>query len=202
MTYARVLHEVQALEDRLQVVKWILTWPSQRTKSPRPLKHSAVARTAGLLGSRVPQGIAYERRTRQRWTARHKHVGEDLAKFLIDTNILIDHLRGDPKATAFLRDVEAGRVQDTVSVITETELLAYPALTRRQVREIEALLALLPTLAVTSRVARLAARYIRAHRIDVPDALIAATARLAGATLLTRNLKHFRIVRELHLQSL
>ena len=79
-----------------------------------------------------------------------------MAKFIVDTNILIDHLRGDSEATLFLRDVETGRAQATISAITEAELLASPLLTKPQIREIESLLSLLPTLAVTSRVARLA----------------------------------------------
>ena len=88
------------------------------------------------------------------------------------------------------------------SAITEAELLASPLLTKPQIREIESLLSLLPTLAVTSRVARLAAKLKRTYPIELPDALIAATACLAHATLLTRNTKHFRPIKELHLQSL
>ena len=125
-----------------------------------------------------------------------------MAKLLIDTNILIDHLRGEPNATALLRDVGAGRARASISVITESELLAGRTLTPKQVREIEALLSLLPKLAVTSRVARLAAQFQRAYRLELPDALIAATAALANATLVTRNLKHFRPVKELRLHAL
>ena len=125
-----------------------------------------------------------------------------MTKLLLDTNILIDHLRGDPAATALLRDVNSGRVRASISVVTESEVLASRALTRRHVREIEALLSLLPKLAVTSRVARTAARFQRLYPIDIADALIAATAHLAGAILVMRNLKHFRAVKELQLQGL
>jgi len=125
-----------------------------------------------------------------------------VARLLIDTNILIDHLRGDPNATALVQDVITGRARASISVITESELLASGALTPKQVREIDALLSFLPKLAVTSRVARLAAQFQRVYRLDLPDALIAATAALANATLVTRNLKHFRPVKELHLHSL
>jgi predicted nucleic acid-binding protein len=75
-------------------------------------------------------------------------------------------------------------------------------LTRRHLREIDALLSILPKLAVTSRVARTAARFQRRYPIDIADALIAATAYLAGATLVTRNLKHFHAVKELRVQGL
>ena len=125
-----------------------------------------------------------------------------MIKLLLDTNILIDHLRGDPSATALLQDVEAGRVRASISVITEAEVLASRALTSRQLREIDALLSILPKLAITSRVARTAARFRRTYGIELADALIAATAAVAHATLVTRNLKHFRVVKELHLHPL
>lgn len=47
-----------------------------------------------------------------------------MPRYLIDTNILIDHLRGEPNAAQFLRDVEAGRVRATISVITEAQVNA------------------------------------------------------------------------------
>jgi predicted nucleic acid-binding protein len=124
-----------------------------------------------------------------------------VTKLLLDTDVLIDHLRGDLHVAALLRDVAAGRVRASVSVITESELLASPRLSRAQIREIEALLALLPSLAVTSRVARVAAKLQRTERMALPDALIAATAMLAHATLVTRNLKHFRQLKSLHIRS-
>lgn len=125
-----------------------------------------------------------------------------MSKLLLDTNILIDHLRGDAQAASLIRDVETGRARASISVITETEVLAGRSLTRQQLRDIEALLSLLPRLAVTSRVARIAARWKRTYGMDLPDALIGATAHLANATLVTRNLKHFRSVKELHVRSL
>src|SRR3989338_197396 len=123
-------------------------------------------------------------------------------KYVIDTNIVIDHLRGDPTATRFLEDVERGTRQATISVITEFELLAFPRLTPAVQRQITALLALLPKLSVTSAIARAAAAFHRSYQTDMADALIAATALRAHATLVTRNLKHFRPIRELRVVGL
>ena len=125
-----------------------------------------------------------------------------MPKYLTDTNILIDHLRGDSIASRVLRDVEAGRLRATISVVTECELLASPVLTSRDERRIIELLELLPRVAVTSRIARLAAQVRRRHPVTIADALIAATALLSHATLVTRNLKDFRTIRGLHLQSI
>jgi predicted nucleic acid-binding protein len=125
-----------------------------------------------------------------------------VVKFLLDTNILIDHLRGDAKATVLLHEIAVGRTIASISVITESEMLSASSLTSRQLRDIAALLNVLPKLAVTSHVAQTAARFRRLYRVDLADALIAATAYLANATLITRNLKHFRPVRELRVQDL
>ena len=123
-------------------------------------------------------------------------------KYIVDTNVLIDHLRGDPKATAFLQQIEDGKIQVAVSVITEYELLSSAKLKESEVTKIEALFELMPRLAVTSHTVRIAAKFHRNYGTDLADALIAATAFLAKATLVTRNFKHFQNVRELHVQNL
>ena len=123
-------------------------------------------------------------------------------KYLIDTNILIDHFRGDKVATEFLLQVEEGRVQASVSVITEYELLVVPHMSPVQAREIKRLLGFMPRLAVTSRIARLAADFRRRYQTNIADALIAATAHARHATLITRNLKDFRLIQGLHLHSI
>ncbi len=122
-----------------------------------------------------------------------------MLRYLIDTNVLIDHLRGDPIANRILQDVESGRVRATISVITECELLAGSALTRREERQISELLELLPRVAVTSRVARLAAQVRRRYATTIADALIAATALQSHAILLTSNLKDFKPIAGLRL---
>ena len=122
--------------------------------------------------------------------------------YLIDTNILIDHLRGDKQATEFLLDVETGRAKGCVSVLTEYELLSVPQLESSEKREIERLLLLMPCLAITSWVARLAADFRRRYQTDIADALIAATAKARSATLVTRNLKNFQRIKGLRLQGL
>jgi len=47
-----------------------------------------------------------------------------LNKALIDTDILIDHLRGQEKAKEYLKDIENGKTKGVISVITEAELAA------------------------------------------------------------------------------
>lgn len=123
-------------------------------------------------------------------------------KYLIDTNILIDHLRGDSNATELLQRIEEGSAQAAVSVITEYELLASTKLKESEIVKINSLLELIPRLAITSQTVRIAAKFHRDYGTDLADALIAATAFLAKATLVTRNIKHFDNIRELHTQNL
>ena len=122
--------------------------------------------------------------------------------FLIDTNILIDHLRGDATSTEFLLRFEKGNDYASISVITEYELLVGPSPNSKEVLRIEQMLRLFPKISITSGIVRIAARFRQRHRTDTVDSLIAATAYSIKATLVTRNLKHFTPISEMHVHSL
>ncbi len=116
---------------------------------------------------------------------------------LVDTSVLIDHLRGRAAATACLRDaVSAGdELWSVTPVRTEIRAGAREA----EVDRIEALFSALRWLDVTTEVAdragALAARYLRSHPgVDVVDYLVAAATELLDARLLTLNVKHFPMV--------
>ena len=113
---------------------------------------------------------------------------------VVDTSVLIDHLRADPRALAVLRDaVEAGHELWSVTVV-RTEILAGAR--PNEIDRITALLAHLRWADVTVELADaagdLAARYLRAHRgVDTVDYLVAAATQSLGARLLTLNVRHF-----------
>ena len=113
---------------------------------------------------------------------------------LVDTSVLIDHLRGDHSARAALRRGLSEGETLAASVLTKIEVLAgmraseEPA-TRR-------LLDNLRWIAVDERLAEragmLANRFLRTHPgIDPVDYVIAATALSTGSRLWTRNVRHF-----------
>ncbi len=112
---------------------------------------------------------------------------------LVDTSILVDHLRGH-QAAADLLEAErlAGRVH--ASEITRLEVLAG----MRPVEEDDTR-ALLSTFAwhpvdevVAEEAGALGRRWLPSHHtIDGADLAIAATATLLEARLLTRNVRHF-----------
>lgn len=110
---------------------------------------------------------------------------------LIDTCILIDVLRGREQALAYVTGLDA---QPAISAMTATELVAgCRNVTER--RQIDRLIENYVVHDIDRETACLAGEFIRAygpsHGADPIDALIAATARIRGATLATLNLKHF-----------
>jgi len=110
-------------------------------------------------------------------------------KVLLDTDVLIDHLRGH----RHLSDGDAA-----ISVISRTELFAG---SERQEKSVEALLEDYEEVAVDASIARRAGRIKRRTGLKIADALIAATALEHNLPLLTRNLRHFERVANLDLRS-
>ena len=110
-----------------------------------------------------------------------------MARYLLDSVIVIDHFNGVEAATEFL----AAHGRDCViSVITRAETLAgFPAESLLHGRQ---LLDEFTALPVTVEVADVAAQMRRTERWKLPDAIQAAIALQEGLTLVTRNTEDFR----------
>jgi len=119
---------------------------------------------------------------------------------ILDTSILIDHLRGNREAVALIDDQLAGGDQMGASLVTKIELIA--GMRSHERRAVRTLVDRLGWVDVTDPIAEdagaLARRYARSHPgIGVVDFVIAATARELGATLWTHNIRHFPMFRGL-----
>jgi predicted nucleic acid-binding protein len=106
---------------------------------------------------------------------------------LLDSAVLIDHLRGIRKATEWLAALNEGEA--VISVITRAELLCgrYEDERASAVR----LCATFECLSITPDIADTAADLRREHRWKLPDAFQAALALQHGLKLVTRNTKDF-----------
>ncbi|WP_449241580.1 PIN domain-containing protein [Desulfoscipio gibsoniae] len=119
-------------------------------------------------------------------------------KVLVDTNILIDHLRNVPKATELMEEVENNSYEGLLSTINILELMAAPKMTEKRFESIKCLLDIFEHVPVDSNIAIVAgqnlAKYRASHGLEPMDAIIAATARVSEAVLFTLNIKHFRFI--------
>ena len=119
-------------------------------------------------------------------------------KGLFDSTILIAHLRGVAQATQLLVDaVEEGAL---ASVISRAEIEGGMRSNERA--DVARLFDGLELMPVTDSVARRAGVHLRTYRrshpgIDLADYLIAATAEESQATLVTLNVKHFPMFKEM-----
>jgi len=116
-----------------------------------------------------------------------------VAVHLLDTDILIDFLRGRGDARAFLGRYEAAAEPPVISVVSVTELWA--GMRPGEESATGALLSALRKIPLSEEIALAAGNmlrtYRRSHGIELGDALIASTAVELGATLITRNVKHY-----------
>lgn len=116
---------------------------------------------------------------------------------MLDTDILIDFLRRQPDAVAYL-DGCAERL--LISAITVTELYSgvRPG---RETTELEAMLAMLEIVPIDRDTAVMAGdfrrTYRKSHNLSITDALIAASAMNQGAKLVTLNRKHYPMIPDL-----
>ena len=115
---------------------------------------------------------------------------------MIDTDILIDNLRGFSPGIDFLDELsEAGSF--IVSIVSGMELVqgCRNAAELRPVRRLLQRATVLPVEAPISELAyRLMDSYFLSHRLVLTDAFIAATALHHERTLYTRNIRHFQMI--------
>jgi predicted nucleic acid-binding protein len=115
---------------------------------------------------------------------------------LVDTSVLIDHLRGDHAARDALAEAVARGDRLAASVVVKVEILAgmrpeEERLTRRLLDAVEWFPVTDP---IAERAGELANRILRSHPgVDPVDYIIAATATLHEAPLWTQNLEHFPV---------
>lgn len=110
---------------------------------------------------------------------------------LVDTDVLIDFLRGKEKAREFIVSL-AGDTDIICSAITVAEI--HAGMKEQERIKTQELLDSLTIIDVTREIAEKAGAYrrtIRSHALELDDCMIAASAYLKRATLATGNAKHY-----------
>ncbi len=119
---------------------------------------------------------------------------------ILDTSVAVDHLRGAQLAVDLL-----DRLNEEEEPLVASEVVRFELLAGVREDEVETLEQFLSALswapvdeAVTRTAGSLARRFRRAHTgIDDADYLIAATALVLDAELLTTNVRHFPMLADL-----
>lgn len=118
------------------------------------------------------------------------------ADWLVDSDVLVDFLRGNELAVDFVQ-VNAARF--VLSSIVVAELFAGAR--KNELSTLDELPQLFPVAPLTADIARagglLKARYGQSHGLGLADALLAATAQLQGLQLKTLNIKHYPMFSDL-----
>jgi len=114
---------------------------------------------------------------------------------LCDTDVIIEILKGNEKIIKTIESI--GLENIAISSITVMELY-FGALNKKELDKIKKHLKALNIVHFDNDVSELAVSmiesYSKSHGLQIPDAIIAATALLSELKLLTLNLKDFRYI--------
>lgn len=119
-----------------------------------------------------------------------------MKKYLVDTNVWIDYLKQDVDTVDFIESLENYYISD---IILGEILQGY-----RNKTELKVFLSLakgLKIFYVNKKISKLAIKLLEKHAlasgINILDALIAATAIENKLVLVTKNQKHFKMIKRL-----
>jgi predicted nucleic acid-binding protein len=119
-----------------------------------------------------------------------------MSKYLLDSDIIIWHLRGRKEITDMLKDLQRFGLP-TCSAISVLEV-QLGVKTKDEEGKTNRFLESLKVFDVNMDIARIAAQLIREYKvkgvtIDIPDSIIASTCILHDLILVTYNRKHYPI---------
>ena len=116
---------------------------------------------------------------------------------VIDTDVMVDFLRGHPSAIALMRK-QMNRI--ILSSMVGAELYAG-ARSDAELSTLDSVLSFFQSIPVSPDIARAAGlykrEYARSHGVGLVDAIVAATANAENADLLTLNVRHYPMMKNL-----
>jgi toxin FitB len=117
---------------------------------------------------------------------------------LLDTNVLVYHVAGEPAATKFIEETIA-RQFFCLSILSVIEFLGWHGHTDEEFAECKGLIDMATILHVSKEVADKAIELRRSKRIKLADAVIASTALINNLKLVTGNVRDFKGIRDLQI---
>ena len=118
---------------------------------------------------------------------------------LLDTNILIEILKGNEKT---VQKVQSFSEELAISSISIMELY-YGAINKTELNKLEKFTSLFQIVQLNEKISKTAVQlvksYAKSHTLDIPDSLIASTCLINDCQLFTYNVKDFRYIEGLKL---
>lgn len=120
-------------------------------------------------------------------------------KYLYDTNIFIRHVVNDPDFTQYFTPDFLIDNQIIISQIVRIELLSYSQLSQTEEFVLQNLFNEFEVINLNYEIENKTIEIRKKYKLKLADALIAATAILEEAILVTNNKKDFEKIRELNI---
>ena len=121
-----------------------------------------------------------------------------MEKIILDTNILIEILKGDQKTIQAVEHFD----RLYISAVTAMEIY-FRALNKQELIKLKKFISLFNVIAINENISNIATnliyRYAKSHNLDIPDALIASTSIDTNTPLFTYNKKDFKYITDIEL---
>jgi predicted nucleic acid-binding protein len=122
-----------------------------------------------------------------------------LEKIILDTNILIEILKGK---SVTIKKVESFEKELCISSINAMELF-YGAFNKAEIKKLEKFISLFtiiyPDETISYKAMKLVKKYAKSHSLDIPDSIIASTSLHYKCELFTYNQKDFKFIEDIKL---
>jgi len=120
----------------------------------------------------------------------------------LDSNILIYYLQDEKEVVKKFDSWRTSGERFCISIITKIELLSYPKITAEEIEKVNKFLREFQIIILDEVIATKVAEIRRKYKLLLADAIIATTAFFTKSTLITRNIKHFRKIKEIKVKSI
>jgi predicted nucleic acid-binding protein len=149
------------------------------------MKPAAVLKNGNLLiRGAVPAGKTASKQRKNCIKLKAKTAVMDSTRFMVDSNILISHLNNDLNINSFFSGQD--KCEKYINRVVEMETLAKPDMTAKEEADARDLLSGFIRVDMDDIIQAEAVK-IRREKILLPDAVIAATAIILNATILSND---------------